>query len=77
MERYIKYKRFNKIVDDNELEEFFDSLIKEGWEIISYKEIIHNDFPIQKKQTNIISNIIDYTYKLEITVIAGKKQNTI
>lgn len=66
MDRFIKYKRFQEIVNDQELEIFFDALIKGGWEIITYfEEIIKVDIPLYPK----------IEIKLKITVIAGKKQN--
>jgi hypothetical protein len=38
MEAYIKYKRIKESVDVTKWEEFFDNLIKGGWEIIYYNE---------------------------------------
>jgi hypothetical protein len=40
MEQYIKYKRFEKelIVGSPEYQEFLDSLIKDGWQMIYYNE---------------------------------------
>lgn len=37
---YTKYKRFDNIFNDIELEEFFDWLISNNWEIIKYDENI-------------------------------------
>lgn len=40
MGNYIKYKRFIKDFDNQELiQEFLDELITDGWEIIHYDEI--------------------------------------
>ena len=50
MNKYIKYKRFNKTFDynisletgnDSKIQEFFDNLISEGYEVISYDEKIN------------------------------------
>lgn len=40
MEQYIKYKRFEKelITGSPDYQEFLDTLIKEGWQIIYYNE---------------------------------------
>jgi hypothetical protein len=63
MERFIKYKRhFKSFLNygfENELQEWLDSLISEGWEIINYKEIygeLNTDVVILagKKQNNIL-----------------------
>jgi hypothetical protein len=38
MEAYIKYKRFEEILNEVELSIFFDKLITDGWQIIHYQE---------------------------------------
>jgi basic membrane lipoprotein Med (substrate-binding protein (PBP1-ABC) superfamily) len=39
MEKYIKYKRFTKdFIDNDKIQEFFDELITDGWDIIYYQE---------------------------------------
>jgi hypothetical protein len=39
MEKYIKYQRFIKtFFTDEEIQNFLDMLITDGWEIIFYKE---------------------------------------
>lgn len=60
MEKYIKYKRFTRELNGEEsIQIFLDKISSDGWDIISYDEII-KDF-----KTMII------------TIIAGKKQNTV
>jgi hypothetical protein len=68
METYIKYKRINELVDANELEMFFDDLVKKGWEIIYYneKEPIKTTALFEEEKTRI-----------PITIVAGKKQNNV
>jgi len=64
MEKYIKYKRIVKqINDDYDTQDFFDELITEGWEIIYYNEIEHK------------STHPDGSFILEIITVVGKKQN--
>jgi len=38
MEAYVRYKRFQEAFTETKLQEFFDKLVTEGWEIIYYKE---------------------------------------
>ena len=40
METFIKYKRFEQEIDGESPQDFFDDLIKDGWQIIFYNEII-------------------------------------
>ncbi len=50
MERYIKYKRIVKkfyISNSEKIQEFFDELIKDGYEIIYYHEEIINMLELQ------------------------------
>lgn len=54
MNKYIKYKRFNLnfdckhgVVDNEKLQNFFDELVIEGYDIIYYNEIIKDrDFKV-------------------------------
>lgn len=39
MEKPIKYKRFAETHNETSIQEFYDRLITEGWEIIYYNEI--------------------------------------
>ena len=66
METYIKYKRFEKEISDDDLPKFFDDLIKEGWQIISYKER-------RDSQPNPNNGYISSS--LKIVILAGKKQD--
>ena len=43
MNTYIKYKREHKTVTEEELQNYFDKYIIEGWEIINYQEEKHNN----------------------------------
>jgi hypothetical protein len=59
MEKFIKYKRIAKKVNESELNKLFDELITEGWEIIHYKEKgSHVMFDVViivgKKQSNVL-----------------------
>jgi len=41
MEKYIKYKRFNKQINgDDAIQSFLDEISSGGWDIISYHEQI-------------------------------------
>jgi len=61
MNTYIKYKREHKTVTEEELQNYFDKYIIEGWEIINYQEEKHNN----------VCNLIT------VTIILGKKQNIV
>ncbi len=71
METYIKYKRIKELVDENKLEEFFDNLIKGGWEIIYYYE----SEPITYTKSYDLKEIT-FT-KIPIIIVAGKRQSNI
>lgn len=62
MDVYFKYKRFEEILSRIEIQDFLDSLIKEGWQIIFYNEI------------ELSLDSYNSTLKLKITILAGKKQ---
>ena len=50
MEEYIRYKRFTKQFDNViNIQSFFDELITDGWQIISY-----NEQPMDVKTLSII-----------------------
>ena len=63
METYIKYKRYVKQLRENDIDEFFEELIKGGWEIIHYQE--------KACSVDALGTTID------IIVIAGKRANQI
>jgi hypothetical protein len=69
METFIKYKRFEQVIDGENPQDFFDDLIKEGWQIIFYNEIIKIDY-VQVTSGNTIP-----MKKFIIIVVAGKKQD--
>jgi len=63
METYIKYKRYVKQLREDSIDEFFEELIKGGWEIIFYKE--------KASSTDALGTTID------IIVVAGKRATQI
>ena len=69
METFIKYKRFEQEINDGNLQDFFDDLIKEGWQIIFYNEIIKIDY------VNVGGGNTVPVKKFMIIVVAGKKQD--
>ena len=66
MERFIRYERITKKIRVNfgeyHTQDFFNELIKDGWEIVYYNE------------TEINSTIDDVYSYLNIVVVVGKKQ---
>ena len=69
METFIRYKRFEQVIDGENPQVFFDDLIKEGWQIIYYNEIIKIDY-VQVTGGNTVP-----MKKFIIIVVAGKKQD--
>ena len=69
METFIKYKRFEQEINDGNLQDFFDDLIKEGWQIIYYNEIIKIDY------VNVGGGNTVPVKKFMVIVVAGKKQD--
>ena len=70
METFIRYKRFEEEITDENPQVFFDDLIKEGWQIIYYNEIIKIDY-VQVTGGNTVP-----MKKFIIIVVAGKKQDS-
>lgn len=65
MQKFIKYKRF-ELKTSNEIENiqpFFDDLIKNSWEIIYYNEI---EVPLNTSK-----------FEIKIVVVAGKRHTTL
>lgn len=62
MERYIKYKRISESYSPEGLQDFFDKLISDGWEIINYNERI---------------DVLNKKDIIRVVVICGKKQSNI
>ena len=63
MEAYIKYKRFVKQLREDDIDNFFEELIRGGWEIIHYKE--------KANSADALGTTID------IIIVAGKRANQI
>jgi hypothetical protein len=64
MEKSIRYKRFFETHNEETLQEFFDKLVTEGWEIIYYSEhqMMEGKFQITvvcgKKQDNELKHVL-------------------
>lgn len=58
-----KYKRFTKVINENDIQEFFNELTTEGWQIIYYNE--------KEELTNMLDN------RLNIIVICKKVETQI
>lgn len=61
MEKYIKYKRFEKDVNGHkDIQKFLDTISSEGWDIIHYMENVKDTFSLSiviiggKKQSNVL-----------------------
>jgi hypothetical protein len=70
MESYIKYKRVHASILDsgNNIQDFFDDLSANGWDIIDYHEkIISNE--------NNKNGDESYAFYIDITAVLGKKQS--
>ena len=67
MEKYIRYKRFSETHDEKTVQEFYDRLVAEGWEIIYYNEI--------RQPSGMLSSSPDEK-SIHIVVVAGKKQES-
>jgi len=65
MESYIKYKRFAETHTEISIQEFFDKLITEGWEIIYYNEI--------RQPSGMLSGT-PQEVNIHITIVGGKRQ---
>ena len=64
MEAYIKYKRINKTIVEDEIQDVFDNFITEGWDIVHYQE--------QK-----VTHYENKPNTLKVTIILGKRQKNI
>ena len=71
MESYIKYKRFERQIEEENIDNFLEELIKGGWQIIYYNETIKviNEQPY--------GSTIPEKRLLSIVVLAGKTPNQI
>lgn len=72
MEVFIRYKRIKKTIDEDKFDEFFENLIKDGWEIVYY----HEDKPIIERNSVTANSVIEFI-KIPITLVVGKKQNNV
>jgi len=66
MEKYIRYKRFSETHNEITIQEFYNKLISEGWDIIHYQEINH---PIGALTNNPQDKMF------HVIVVAGKRQD--
>jgi hypothetical protein len=71
MEKYIKYKRIKESVDVTKWDEFFDGLIKGGWEIIYYNE------GTASAQLTGEQAPYDTIVTVPVVIVLGKKQSNI
>jgi hypothetical protein len=71
MESYIKYKRFEKQITEENIDNFLEELIRGGWQIIYYNETIKviNEQPY--------GSTIPEERLFSIVVLAGKTPNQI
>jgi hypothetical protein len=65
MEKYVRYKRFSETHTEITVQEFYNKLITEGWEIIYYNEIIHPVGALAGGPQNMTFYVV---------VVAGKRQ---
>ena len=66
MEKYIKYKRFSETHNEMSIQELYDRLVTDGWEIIYYNEI--------RQATGQLSNT-PQEVNIHVVIVAGKKQD--
>jgi len=67
MEAYIRYKRIYGKYSDEQLQNQFNELVTDGWEIIYY-----NERPIAVERNN---DNDPYDFSLIVTMVVGKKQS--
>mgnify|MGYP000945148975 CR=1 FL=1 len=72
MEVYIRYRRIKKTIDEDKFDEFFENLIKDGWEIVYYQE----DKPIIERKSVTAESVIEFI-KIPVTLVVGRKQNNV
>lgn len=48
MGKYIKYRRISEIYEPQQIEDLFDSIVKEGWELLHYNEKILETKPVDR-----------------------------
>jgi hypothetical protein len=64
MEKYIRYKRFAETHTENSIQEFYDKLSTEGWDIIYYNEFRQAAGQLSAPQADLI----------HIIALCGKRQ---
>jgi hypothetical protein len=65
MEKYIKYKRFAETHNEKTIQDFYDKLVTDGWEIIYYSEF--------RNASGAMSNSPDEKL-IHVVLVAGKRQ---
>ncbi len=73
MEKFIKYKRITKTLNEEDFDDFFDELIRNGWNIIYYTE----NTDMLNNYSNNSSNIIQTSNPIKVTIVVGKHNNFI
>jgi hypothetical protein len=68
MVRNYKYKRFTGTFNETTIQEFFDKLVADGWDIIHYNEVQQPAGMLTNAPTDVI---------IHVTVIGGKKQSDV
>jgi len=66
MENYFRYKRFAETHTETTIQDFFNKLCLEGWEIIYYSEI--------RQSSGMLTNS-PQEVNIHVTVVAGKRQD--
>ena len=68
MEKPIKYKRFSEMHNEKTIQELFDRLVTEGWEIIYYSETMKSSGSMSISPDDI---------SIHVTVVGSKKQSNV
>jgi hypothetical protein len=66
MEKIIRYKRFVETHDESTIQDFYDKLVTEGWEIIYYNEI--------RQASGTLTNS-PQEVRIHIVALCAKKQS--
>jgi hypothetical protein len=66
MVQIIKYKRFSETHTETSIQNFFDKLITDGWEIIYYNEIIQSSGVLTSTPNEV---------SIHVTAVGCRKQN--
>lgn len=68
MEKPIKYKRFSEMHNEKSIQDFFDKLVADGWEIIYYNE--------EAKASGSMSST-PQEISIHVTVVGSKMQSNV